>query len=180
MTRVERPGVPAASQNEANVKLNAAAESDVHGFSLDPNKSVGHLLREALRAMVRELETRIDPYDITVGQFFIMRELWVADGLTQRELSGRMSLFENSTTAALAEMEKRGFIERRRSDEDRRKIHVFLSAKGKRIRKALIEHAVAVHRIGLAGLSENQIDSLRDTLRLIRRNMRTDANATRP
>ena len=121
--------------------------------------------------MVRELGTLIAQHDVTPGQYFIMRELWDDDGITQRELSDRIALLENSTTIALAAMEKRGLIERRRSNTDRRKIHIYLSARGRRLRDVLLGYAAEVNEIALAGMTTAQIETLRSLLRRVRNNL---------
>lgn len=141
------------------------------GFHVDPDKSVGYLLREASRRMLRELQGLIGQYDVTLGHFFIMRELWITDGVTQRELSHRIGLFENSTNAALDAMEKRGLIGRRRSTEDRRKVHIWLSARGRQLREELLLHTVAVNERALTGFTIAEIDTLRKMLRRVRDNM---------
>ncbi|BDE05906.1 hypothetical protein WPS_11820 [Vulcanimicrobium alpinum] len=142
------------------------------GFHLDRNRSVGYLLRESSRAMMRDLQERIERHDVTLGQYFIMRELWDADGMTQRELSERIGLFENSTNAAIDAMEARGLVERRRSTADRRKIHLHLSLRGRRLRDVLLGYAVEINEIAVDGFSSDEIEMLRDLLHRVRDNVR--------
>ncbi|MGN6747326.1 MAG: hypothetical protein ACTHJS_01905, partial [Xanthobacteraceae bacterium] len=54
---------------------------------LPPRLSSGYLVRDAHRAFQRLLERRIAPYGVTRGQWYFLRVLWTADGLSQRELS---------------------------------------------------------------------------------------------
>jgi MarR family transcriptional regulator, organic hydroperoxide resistance regulator len=105
---------------------------------LPPRLSSGYLVRDAHRAFQRLLERRIAAYGVSRGQWYFLRVLWITDGLSQRELSGRVGMMEPTTVIALRSMERTGLIERVRSDDDRRKVRVFLTAKAKRLRNELL------------------------------------------
>ena len=103
-----------------------------------PRLSSGYLVRDAHRAFQRLLERRIAAYGVTRGQWYFLRVLWNADGLSQRELSARVGMMEPTTVIALRSMERAGLIRRVRSDDDRRKVRVSLTAKAKRLRNELL------------------------------------------
>jgi MarR family transcriptional regulator, organic hydroperoxide resistance regulator len=105
---------------------------------LPPRLSSGYLVRDAHRAFQRLLERRIAPYGVTRGQWYFLRVLWTADGLSQRELSARVGMMEPTTAIALRSMERSQLIRRLRADDDRRKVRVFLTAKAKRLRRQLL------------------------------------------
>ena len=75
--------------------------------------SVGYQLRMANRATQRYLQSRIEPFGVTLGMWYFLRALWEADGLTQRELSRRIGTMEPTTLTALAAMERAGLVTRR-------------------------------------------------------------------
>jgi DNA-binding MarR family transcriptional regulator len=108
---------------------------------LPPRLSSGYLVRDAHRAFQRLLERRIAPYGVTRGQWYFLRVLWNADGLSQRELSARVGMMEPTTAIALRSMERSQLIRRLRADDDRRKVRVFLTAKAKRLRIQLLSLA---------------------------------------
>src|SRR5271165_6087671 len=103
-----------------------------------PQLSSGYLVRDAHRAFQRLLERRIAPYGVSRGQWYFLRVLWINDGLSQRELSARVGMMEPTTVIALRSMEKAGLIHRVRSGDDRRKVRVLLTPKGKRLRNELL------------------------------------------
>ena len=103
-----------------------------------PRLSSGYLVRDAHRAFQRLLERRIAAYGVSRGQWYFLRVLWNADGLSQRELSARVGMMEPTTVIALRSMEKSGLIRRVRGGDDRRKVLVFLTAKAKRLRGELL------------------------------------------
>src|SRR5271155_3976111 len=109
-----------------------------------PRLSSGYLVRDAHRAFQRLLERRIAAYGVTRGQWYFLRVLWTADGLSQRELSARVGMMEPTTVIALRGMERSGLIRRVRGDDDRRKVRVYLTARAKRLRNELLTVARSI------------------------------------
>ena len=141
------------------------------GFDVPLEFSVGYLVRATHRAFAQDLQRYLAPYDIPMGMWYFLRALWQEDGLTQRELSQRVGTMEPTTVEQLRNMERRDYIERRRSETDRRKVHVFLTAKGRALRQRLLPYAAAVNAAAVAGLSEGEIGFLRLVLARTRQNL---------
>ena len=114
------------------------AKQNQRAVAFPPRLSSGYLVRDAHRAFQRLLERRIAAYGVTRGQWYFLRVLWTADGLTQRELSARVGMMEPTTAVALRSMERSQLIRRLRAADDRRKVRVFLTAKAKRLRNELL------------------------------------------
>src|SRR5215470_6369515 len=122
-----------------------------------PRLSSGYLVRDAHRAFQRLLERRIAAYGVTRGQWYFLRVLWNEDGLTQRELSARVGMMEPTTVIALRGMEKSGLILRLRSTDDKRRSHVWLTAKAQRMRKRLLALARGITEEAEAGISRGDL-----------------------
>jgi DNA-binding MarR family transcriptional regulator len=133
--------------------------------------SIGAALRMTQRQFAQELQERLAPYDIPIGMWYFFRALWEEDGLTQRQLSTRVGATEQTTVEQLRNMERRGYVERRRSAEDRRKIHVHLTAAGLGLKQRLLPFAVEVNQAALEGLSDGEVGFLRLVLGRIRSNL---------
>ena len=133
-----------------------------------PKHSTGYLLRDTFRAFSKVLAARISAHGVTIGQWYFLRVLWEEDGLTQRELSQRVGMMEPTTVTALNGMEKRGYVRRVRNTEDRRKVNVFLTRKGRSLRNKLLPYAIEVNRFATEGVSEADLEILRATLRHMR------------
>src|SRR5436305_14751879 len=112
-----------------------------HSIDFSLGGSLGYLVRDANRAFQRLLEKRIAPHGVTRGQWYFLRVLWNEDGLSQRELSARVGMMEPTTVIALRSMERSGLIRRVRSTDDKRKTHVWLTPKAKRMRGKLLQVA---------------------------------------
>jgi DNA-binding MarR family transcriptional regulator len=137
----------------------------------DPKNSVGYLLRFAFRAYSRALERRTLPFGVSSGQWRFLRILWTADGLTQIELSRRVGMREPTTVAAVNGMERAGLVRRRKSSSDRRKIHICLTSRAKRLKAKLLPFVAEVNALGLKGLSAQEAKSLRQALLKIMHNL---------
>ncbi|MBL8771565.1 MAG: MarR family transcriptional regulator [Phenylobacterium sp.] len=140
----------------------------------DPGNSIGYLTRIAFRSFSRALEMRTAPHGVSSGQWRFLRVLWREDGITQRELSRRVGMREPTTVIALKSLERSGFVVRRKSDEDRRKVHVFLTPQARALQPLLLPAVAEVNAIALKGLSERDVAVLKKALSQVARNLAED------
>lgn len=134
-------------------------------------ESIGAAIRFTQRAFAQDLQKHLAAHEIPVGMWYFLRALWEEDGLTQRELSRRVGTMEPTAVQQLRSMEARGFIERRRSPADRRKIHVHLTPAGKRLERSLLPYAPEVNAAALVCFSATEIKTLRRYLERIQANL---------
>lgn len=132
---------------------------------------LGQLIREASRTYSRALQARIAPHGVSIGQWHFLCALWERDGLTQRELSQRVGMMEPTTVTALNGMERQGFISRVRNADDRRKVNIFLTERGRALRERLQPHARELDGIALAGLDPSQAAAVLAAVRGLIRNL---------
>lgn len=145
-------------------------------LSMPLETSVGYLVRMTHRAFTRVLQARIEPHGVTVGMWYFLRVLWAEDGITQRELSQRIGMMEPTTVTALNNMERRGLIRRSRNPHDRRKINIYLTAKGRALRTRLMPLAMEVNAVALQDFSPLEIDTLRTLLGRARTRLAADSD----
>src|ERR1700691_5942125 len=136
-----------------------------------PRLSSGYLVRDAHRAFQRLLERRIAGYGVARGQWYFLRVLWNADGLSQRELSARVGMMEPTTAIALRGMETSGLIRRVRGDDDRRKVRVFLTAKAKRLRGELLGVARTITDEAEEGIAPRDLAAFRRIVARMTKNL---------
>lgn len=154
---------------EAMAAVDAALRGE--NVEFDSESSLGYLLRDTYRAFTKILQSRISAHGVTIGQWYFLRVLWDEDGLTQRELSQRVGMMEPTTVTALNGMEKRGYVRRARNADDKRKVNVFLTDKGRALRNVLLPHAIDVNVRAAAGVSPDDVETVRRTLRAMKRNL---------
>jgi len=146
----------------------------------EPTNSVGFLARITFRSFARALEKRTMTKGVTIGQWRFLRVLWAEDGLTQRELSRRVGLREPTTVTALKSLERSELVTRAQSEEDRRRVHVFLTPKAKRLRRTLMPFVADVNRIATAGVCEADLEVMRRVLMKVNENLRVNNRDSAP
>ena len=145
-----------------------------------PDDRLAHLVKDAMRGLMRALQMRQAMHSVSFGHWSFLRILWEADGLTQRELSERAGLQEPTTYAALKAMEKLGLVTRKQLPDSRKKVYVFLTPKGRALRPKLVPLAEEVNKVALAGISQEDIAITRRTLLVMIENLaRDEADQTR-
>ncbi len=161
------------------MKRDAAGAQTIlrHWREAVPDDRLAHLVKDATRALVRALQMRLAEHAVSFGHWTFLRILWEGDGLTQRELSEQAGVMEPTTFSALKAMERVGYIRRRRRDGDLKKVYVFLTPKGRRLRDKLVPFAEDVNRIAVRGLRTSDIAKTRTVLLAIIENLARDEQA---
>ncbi len=139
-----------------------------------PNDRLAHLVKDATRALVRALQLRLADYEIPFGHWSFLRILWENDGLTQRELSARAGVMEPTTYRALKAMEQRGFIAKRQTPTNKKNIYIYLTPRGRALKRKLIPLAEEVNRIAVGKVKSTDSAATRKTLLAIIGNLAAD------
>ena len=143
-----------------------------------PNDRLAHLVKDATRGLLRALQIRLSRHGVAFGHWAFLRILWERDGLTQRALSEEAGLMEPTTSSALAAMEKLGYVRRRRRPDNRKNVHVFLTPRGKALRRKLVPLAEQVNDVAVRGASAADVAATRRTLLVMVENLARDETRT--
>lgn len=160
--------------------MSAAREAEIskrllkHWHEAVPNDRMAHLVKDASRSFLRSLQARLGRHGVTLGHWTFMRILWERDGITQRELSQEAGLMEPTTVVALRGMEELGYITRERLPDNRKNIYVFLTSKGKALKKRLVPLAEEVNALALQGLNVSDVETTRRCLLVMLDNLARD------
>ena len=92
-------------------------------------------LRKITRAIDLYSHQLSRQYRLTAPQIGCLRHLFTHSEVTPGEVAKAMHLSQATITGILDRLEKRAFIERKRNLEDRRKVSIILTEKGKGIAK---------------------------------------------
>ncbi len=139
--------------------------------------SLGFLIVDSGRYVKRSLYARIANHGIRGGAWFVLRVLWQRDGLTQRELAGRLGLMEPSVQEMLRAMERDGLVTRQRDEQDRRKVRIRITERARELEPALMGIAEDVNTLMLSGLDAAEEALLKLLLRKVRETLAADADA---
>lgn len=91
-------------------------------------------LYSASLAMTRLYKPLLEALGLTYPQYLVMLVLWERDGLMVSELGERLSLDSGTLTPLLKRLQVTGLITRLRDVEDERRVHITLTAAGRRLK----------------------------------------------
>ncbi|MBR2943505.1 MAG: MarR family transcriptional regulator [Clostridia bacterium] len=97
----------------------------------------------------------------------VLKILSMNTGISQNDLAREVHLKGSTISIALTKMENEELIKRVESDSDKRKVNVFLTAKGYDLMKETDALVESVEEEMLVGLSESEKYELKSTLRKI-------------
>ena len=139
-------------------------------------KTVGYYLRQTNIAISQALQKRLVLYNLTSPQMIFMREVWLEEGLSQRELSGRVGTAESTTVSALRVLERRKLIKRVANPNDRRAIRVYLTPAGRQLQKDVVPKIKQANDMMINGIAPRDIEILNRVLEKIRENAKALAS----
>jgi MarR family transcriptional regulator, organic hydroperoxide resistance regulator len=91
-------------------------------------------LYSASLAMTKLYKPLLDELGLTYPQYLTLLVLWERDGLAVGELGERLSLDSGTLTPLLKRLEAAGLIARIRAVEDERRVHITLTAAGRKLK----------------------------------------------
>jgi MarR family transcriptional regulator, organic hydroperoxide resistance regulator len=127
---------------------------------ISAEQSLGYQIRYAYRIFVKALADELGPHRITTGQWSALRVLWQEEGLSQVELAQRMMVEKASLTAVLKAMASEGLITRVRNTADRRKVNIYLTASGRRLKSKILPLIGKINRRAARRLSSAEVHQL--------------------
>lgn len=90
-------------------------------------------------AMTRIYKPLLAPLGLTYPQYLVMLVLWEMDGPSVSQLGQRLSLDSGTLTPLLKRLESLGHIERRRARDDERRVDIFLTPQGRKLREQALD-----------------------------------------
>ena len=88
-------------------------------------------LSRCTNSLLARLAERETIGDLTYSQFAVLETLYHLGHMTQGEISTKVLKSGSNMTTVIDNLERDGFVRRERDEEDRRVIHVYLTAAGK-------------------------------------------------
>ena len=120
-------------------------------------------------AMTKLYKPLLDELGLTYPQYLAMLVLWERDGLMVSELGERLYLDSGTLTPLLKRLEASGLIARIRDVQDERRVHITLTAAGRKLKIAARSVPQAIGRASGCELGEivdltRQLTTVRDAL----------------
>jgi DNA-binding MarR family transcriptional regulator len=145
-----------------------------HWHEAVPNDRMAHLIKDTMRAFDRSLRARLARHEVQMGHWVYLRILWQRDGLTKRELSIEAGVAEPTTFIALRAMESLGYVTLEQRADNRKNVYVFLTPKGRGLKKVLVPLAEEVNALALQGMPDEEVAAVRRALLTMLDNLARD------
>ncbi|MCC7258885.1 MAG: MarR family transcriptional regulator [Gammaproteobacteria bacterium] len=142
---------------------------DSRGFT--PSESLGYLLKLSHALMHDAAAAAFEGHDLSFMQWLVLVKLH--EGI--RTVSGLCQNMRHDTgalTRLVDQLERRGYVERRRSTADRRVVELQLTAAGRRKAAGLMPLVIEVHNTALEGLGKAEFAQFMRLLKKIVANLR--------
>ncbi|MGG1616996.1 MarR family winged helix-turn-helix transcriptional regulator [Paenibacillus sp. NRS-1782] len=139
--------------------------------NLPPDCSIGMLLGITHRKMSQQLMHRLKPYDISPEQWSVLYQIYQAEGLNQKEIAAKAVKDQPTTTRIIDLLDKKGWVQRVNSPQDRRAYLLHLTEAGRQ----LVEETLPVERGAnhdfVNGISPADLEQFRQTLLQVHANL---------
>jgi DNA-binding MarR family transcriptional regulator len=109
--------------------------------------------------------------EITAAQGRVIFPLWQKDNLSFQELKKETLLSKATLSYMLDQLESTGYIERIRSQNDKRTLHIKLTKFDKDLQEKFIEVSKAMKSIFYNSFSEKEIEEFENYLKKVLKNL---------
>lgn len=155
-----------------------AAAPFYSGDAYQIEESVGYLLRHVLNSLTRQIDAGMQAHDLTATQWGPLLLMARGRGDTAADLARATAVDTGAMTRMLDRLQAKGLLERKRSDADRRVVHLALTDEGKQVSEQIPYCLAQVLNQHLTGFSEAELDQLKSLLRRMLDNGRAIAAAS--
>lgn len=126
----------------------------------------GYKIKRYIASMLRQQGVPLTP-----EQFMLIDLLWNEGEMTQQQLANQLKKDKNSVTMLVDAIESKGLVVRRQNTLDRRSNTVVLTDKALELKEMSKQKGISILDGMLEGISEDELHSFLNTLRLLNQNM---------
>lgn len=144
--------------------------SEQNSFSSE-KQPIGRLIYLTSLNLRNYAERMLNPYDLTVEQFHLLKSISRTHGYSQNQICEFVGKKPANITRILDRLEKKLWIERRENPSDRRSSLVFLTAGGEEMVRGVTNHFENYSTRFILGISEEEEQIFRQVLEKIDNNI---------
>jgi MarR family transcriptional regulator, organic hydroperoxide resistance regulator len=125
------------------------------------------LFTRASKLMRGAADAAFSRHGVRVGQNLVLEQLWNEDGLTPGDIAQRLGVSTPTVVKMATRMEAAGFLERRRDERDARLVRLYLTDRGRSVRKPLERELERLRKQATASLTSAERRDLESALATI-------------
>jgi len=123
-----------------------------------------YLMNRLIARMNQNLADDLRKRDFTFQDWRVLAVLAAHEGASLTELADATVIPQPSVSRLVANLAKRGFVGRQNGKRDSRIVHLFLTAKGRKIYDKMLPLAVDEYRAAMKGFAARESEQLRGML----------------
>lgn len=135
------------------------------------SESIGFYICDNARMLKKAFNNRVKELDITRSQWSVLWRLSCANGMSQAELAEQAEIEQPSLVRHVDNLERQGWVVRKRDLQDRRINRVHLTAKGEQLMNDAWQHGLALREVYTQGFSEQEVEQLHGLLARVKDNL---------
>jgi MarR family transcriptional regulator, organic hydroperoxide resistance regulator len=108
----------------------------------------------------------LDSFGLTYTQYLVLLALWERDALTVKELGEKLNLGTGTLTPMIKRMEANGWVKRKRSTTDERKVSITLQPKALEEKDAIVQKVAS--ELKLCHIEYEEYEQLMKQLSVLR------------
>ena len=142
-------------------------------MSCNNPESLGRLIYLTAQEIKNYAEKVLKPYDLTLEQFHLLKQMSLDSGMSQRELGELTNKTPANITRILDRLELKNLVVRKSSEKDRRATHVFLTQNGDMLVREVFAILESFSSKLKEGVSSKDQEITRNVLGMIDTNIKT-------
>ncbi|HWA92192.1 MAG TPA: MarR family transcriptional regulator [Rhizomicrobium sp.] len=147
--------------------------------TFEGRRSLGYLIKRLHNLVVPHAEALFADADFTFSQWVVLMAVRDNIATTCAELARHMDHDNGAVTRLVDQLEERGYLQRRRSTEDRRVVHLEITPAGKALAKSLAPRIVDFWNETLEGFSQEEFAQLVSLLTRLMTRLETTAKGAK-
>ena len=133
-------------------------------FQEAADKMVLYHLRTSWLSIAKVFNDKALLYNGTISMAFILMAIYEEEGVPVTKIAPRIGMEPNSLSRTLNTLEENGAISRKQDENDQRKVLVFLTPEGKKLRKIALKTVFDLEKKITEKLSPKQLKAISEVI----------------
>lgn len=122
------------------------------------------LLKQAFYYSLTTINEAMSVHGVSTAQIGVLRQLANEPGLSGAELARRLLISPQGVQVALASLERRGLVERKKDPQHGRILQAYLTEEGRSVAATVVGSALSAHEQVFGVLNAQEQETLRELL----------------
>ncbi len=133
-------------------------------FQEAADKMILYHLRTSWLNIAKVFNDKATLYNGTISMAFVLMAIYEEDGVPVTKIAPRIGMEPNSLSRTLNSLEESGYLARKQDENDQRKVLVFLTAEGKKLRKIALKTVFDLEKKITKNLTPEQLKAFSEVI----------------